>query len=49
MLENNPLMQVIISLIILLLMGYVGYNIFLIELILLSFIRSEKQIKVKGV
>jgi hypothetical protein len=32
MLENNPLMQVIISLIILLLMGYVGYNIFLIEL-----------------
>lgn len=32
MLENYPLMQVIISLIILLLMGYVGYNIFLIEL-----------------
>jgi len=32
MLENYPLMQVIISLIILLLMGYIGYNIFLIEL-----------------
>ena len=32
MLENNPLVQVIISLIILLLMGYIGYNIYLIEL-----------------
>ena len=32
MLENYPLLQVIISLIILLLMGYIGYNIYLIEL-----------------
>ena len=32
MFENNPLIQVIISLIILLLMGYIGYNIYLIEL-----------------
>ena len=32
MLENYPLIQVIISLIILLLMGYIGYNIYLIEL-----------------
>lgn len=32
MLENYPLVQVIISLIILLLMGYIGYNIYLIEL-----------------
>ena len=30
--EINPLIQVIISLIILLLMGYIGYNIYLIEL-----------------
>ena len=32
MLENYPLVQVIIALIILLLMGYIGYNIYLIEL-----------------
>ena len=32
MLEIDPLIQVIISLIILLLMGYIGYNIYLIEL-----------------
>ena len=32
MFEINPLIQVIISLIILLLMGYIGYNIYLIEL-----------------
>ena len=32
MFENNPLIQIIISLIILLLMGYIGYNIYLIEL-----------------
>lgn len=32
MLENYPLVQVIISLVILLLMGYIGYNIYLIEL-----------------
>jgi hypothetical protein len=32
MLEIDPLIQVIISLVILLLMGYIGYNIYLIEL-----------------
>ena len=30
--EGNPLLQVIIALIILLLMGYVAYNIYVIEL-----------------
>lgn len=43
MLENYPLIQVIISLIILLLMGYVGYNIYLIEL--QNMFRGENDIR----
>ena len=43
MLENYPLIQVIISLIILLLMGYVGYNIYLIEL--QNMFRGESDIR----
>jgi hypothetical protein len=43
MLENYPLIQVIISLIILLLMGYVGYNIYLIEL--QNMFRNESDIR----
>ena len=43
MLDNYPLIQVIISLIILLLMGYVGYNIYLIEL--QNMFRGENDIR----